>query len=302
MSNIEISNFCELFGFNNKGYPVSRLPIKIDTTIYSAGHTFKPDNLYSGFNISKHIDDLALVYYDKEKNVVLHMFVPDGKAETEFVNCSPERKIYRYGEFEHINDAYENGNFKISPALEYIKEEYDEARKDNEQIHSINLSSDRTKLTLEKNNKVIKPIGDITNHTVLVAADSYILCFSYEYDEALYDKFGKSDCCLVVNDVVEFVNRMHTTFAKEMPNYYGCNSRVTYSKHLSPFGILFTKPKRFIYQREYRFVWIPYKSNKIIEPIKLINKEFEELKKLIPEPVKISIGSLKDIASIRIKD
>jgi hypothetical protein len=244
---------------------------------------------------------LALVYYDKKKNVVLHIFVPDGKAETEFVNCLPERKIYRYGKFKHINDAYENGNFKIFPALEYLKEEYDEARKDNEQINSINVSSDRTKLILEKNNKVIKPIGDITNYTVLVAADSYILCFSYEYDETLYDKFKKSDSCLVINDVVEFVHRMHTAFNKVMPNYSGCNSRVTYSKHLSYFGVLFSKPKRYIYQREYRFVWIPHKSTQMIEPIKLINNDFVETRNLITKPVKISLGSLKDIASIIVR-
>jgi len=302
MSNIEISNFCELFGFNNKEYPVSRLPIKIKTKIYREGYVFKPGNLYNGFDISKHIDDLALVYYDEKKNVVLHMFVPDGKADTIFVNRLPEKRLYRYSEFEKINDAYENGNFKIYPALEYIKKEYDEARKDNEQVHSRNVSSDNTKIIFKKNNKATKPIGELTNYTISLPVDSYILCFSYEYDEVLYDEFKGSDSCLVINDVDKFVNRMHTSFKKLMPKYSGCNSRVTYSKHLSPFGVLFSKPQKYIYQREYRFVWLPHDPKQMVEPIKLINNEFEELRELIPKPVKISLGSLKDIASIIVKN
>ena len=143
MANLQISNFCELFGFNSRINPVSRIPIKINSEIYPAGFEFVQGVKYQGFDISNHIDDLALVYFDEKENIVLHMFVPDGTAAIEFINRQPEKKLYRYSKFDYIQDAYENGHFYICPALEYIKREYDEARKDNELIHRKNVNSSR---------------------------------------------------------------------------------------------------------------------------------------------------------------
>ena len=39
MAELQISNYCDLFGFNSKKYPVSRLPIKIDSEIYPTGRS-----------------------------------------------------------------------------------------------------------------------------------------------------------------------------------------------------------------------------------------------------------------------
>lgn len=298
MANLQISNFCELFGFNFRINPVSRIPIKINSEIYPAGFEFIQGVKYQGFDISNHIDDLALVYFDEKENLVLHMFVPDGTAAIEFVNREPEKKLYRYSKFEYIQGAYENGHFYICPALEYIKKEYDEARKDNELIHRKNVNSNKVKIKLEKNGSEIKPIGDITYSTIFLSADSYILCFSYDFDEGLYDEFKGSDSCLIINDTVEFAERIHHAFELAMPNHSGVDARVTYSKHQSHFGPLFSKPKDYIYQREYRFAWISNNSKLVLDPKNLIENSIDDIRKMTPSPVELNLGSLKDIASI----
>jgi len=298
MANLQISNFCELFGFNSRMNPVSMIPIKINSQIYPAGFEFVQGVKYQGFDISNHIDDLALVYFDEKENLVLHMFVPDGTAAIEFVNRQPEKRLYRYSKFDYIQDAYENGHFYICPALEYIKKEYDEARKDNELIHKKNVSSNKVKITLEKDGSEIKPIGDITYSTIFLPVDSYILCFSYDFDEDLYSEFEGSDSCLVINDPDDFAERIHHSFNIAAPDYIGVDARVTYSMHQSHLGPLFSKPRKYIFQREYRFSWVENNPKRLLKPEHLIEKNIDEIRKIIPDPVELKIGSIKDISHI----
>ena len=298
MGSLQISNFCELFGFNSKKRPVSRLPIKIKSTIYPTGFEFIPGVKYQSFDISNHLDDLALVYFDENGNLVLHMFVPDGKAEKEFVNRQPENKLYRYSKSKYIKDAYENGHFYICPALEYIKKEYDEARKDNELIHQKNISSNKIMIISAQNNSDIKTIGDITYSTIYLPVDSYILCFSYDYDEGLYHEFEGSESCLIINDPVEFARRIHHAFSIKMPDYIGVDGRVTYGRHQSCLGLLFSKSKKYIYQREYRFAWIANNPKQRLNPKDLIENDIDEIRKIIPEPVELKLGSIEDISDM----
>lgn len=297
----QISNYCDLFGFNSKKYPVSRLPIKIGSEIYPSGFEFIHGTTYSGYDIANHIDDLALIYFDNDKHLVLHMFVPEGTAQKTFINCTPERKLYRYSKYKHNKNAYEYGQFQVSPALEYLKKEYDEARKDNEQIHQKNVSPDKVKMSSMKNGATINPIGDIIYSTILLPIDCYILCFSYDYDKNLYDEFKGSDSCLIINDVTLFAERIYTAFQKALPDYTGIDARVTYSKHLNHLGILFSKTKRHINQRECRFAWLPNNSKHLINPMQLLENDIDEIKKMLPDPIKLSIGSLEDISEIRVR-
>jgi len=299
MTNIQISNFCELFGFNKDGFPKSRLPIKIGSTIFPTEHVFHPDSRIEGFCIPNHIDDLAIVYFDNEKNLVLHMFVPEGTCKKIFINCQPEKKLYRYGELKYLEDAYEKGVFLIRSALEYIKKEYDEARRDNELIHS-KTSSSQTVTIIQANNKPITPTSNVIFNTILPVG-CYILCFSYDYDLDLYEKFTNSDSCLIINDTVAFTERLHTAFSEQVPGYSGIDARVSYSNHMSCHGPLFSKPRDFIYQREYRFAWIPTHPKQKINLLHIINEDIETLREVIPDPLKINLGSLEDISNIVIK-
>ena len=296
MPELQICNFCELFGFNSARNPVGRLLLRINSDTYPPGFEFVFGRKYGGFEVAKHLDDLALVYHDEAGVLVLHMFVPDGTGEM-LANCTPEKQLYRYSKLQYLKDAMENGCFHVCPALEYVKREYDVARKDNEVVHKKDVPPSSVKITT-KNGTPIVPIGDVTFSTFVLPIDSFILCFSYDYDEGLYDEFQGSEACLVVQNVQEFSRRIHNAFAKAMPSYLGIDGRVAYGKHQSSLGVLFSKPKEFIYQREYRFSWIPKKPTRLLDQKVLAEGNFDKIRELIPPPIVIDAGSLSDITSI----
>ena len=297
MADLQIANFCELFGFNSKLNPVSRMNLKIESTLYPPGFEFLPGSRYGYFDIIQHIDDLALVYEDESRSMVLHMFVPEGRAPRTIINCQPEEHLYRYSKFEYIRDAYETGHMLIFSAIEYLKNEYDAARKDNELVHAKNVSASAVSITTQ-DGKPIVPIGDVTFSNIHLSLDTYILCFSYDYDEKFYEWFEGTDACLIIDNVPEFENRVFAAFEKAMPSHTGVNGRVTYGKHPSARGIMFSKPLTYKYQREHRFSWIPESSKRTITPEAIIKMNMDEIRPLIPAPVEIWAGSLKDISRI----
>lgn len=296
MPELQTCNFCELFGFNSRLNPVGRLQLKIGSNVYPPGFEFTAGTRYGTIEIARHLDDLALVY-DEAGILVLHMFVSDGVAPRILVNCTPEKNLYRYSTIKYLRDAQETGHFFIFPALEYIKKEYDAARKDNELVHKKSIAPKAVTITI-KNNFPIIPKGDVTLSTLSLSIDSYILCFSYDYDEGLYEEFKGSDACLVIHDAKKFADRLHAAFTKAMPSHFGVDGRVTYGNHRSSLGVLFSKPKSHIYQREYRFSWQSEKPTRMIDPVTFINENPDELRAIIPAPIEIHAGPLGDITSL----
>ncbi|MDD5285875.1 MAG: hypothetical protein PHD54_08445 [Desulfuromonadaceae bacterium] len=297
MPEIQICNFCELFGFNSRMNPVVRLELKIWDQVYPQGFEFTAGTTGGAMEIAKHLDDLALVYYEESGGLVLHTFVPDGTANKTLVNCTPEKRLYRYSKLEYLKDARQNGHFFIFPALEYIRNEYDAARKDNELVHEKAVAPEAVTITTLDKTPIV-PLGDVTFSTYFLPIDSYILCCAYDYDEGLYDEFKRADACLVIHDVEEFAARLNTAFEKAMPSHIGANGRVTYGKHQSDFGVLFSKPRSYIYQREYRFSWIPDKPTRLLDPTSFINQNLDEIRAIIPAPVEVYTGPIEDITTL----
>jgi hypothetical protein len=165
--------------------PVARLKMRIGSDVYPSGFEFT-DGGTCTLKISDHRNDMAIIYFDEEEPdvLILHMFMPYESSGKVFLNCTPEKAIYRYSKRSPLRDAYENGHFLISPALEYLKKEYDTARQDNELVHKRDESAESVRITTGKG--FITPQGDVTFSTIDLRADTYILCFSYNYDERLF--------------------------------------------------------------------------------------------------------------------
>ena len=100
---------------------------------------------------------------------------------------------------------------------------------------------------------------------------------------------------------MSFAQRIYNAFRNALPDHTVKDARVTYSKHLSHLGILFSKTKRHIIQREYRFALLPNNSKYLINPMQLLKNDIDEIKKMLPAPIKLTIGSLKDISEIRVR-
>lgn len=295
-----MANFCEIFGFDSNGFPVSRFNVNIGEKQYPKDHVFKPGNLYGGWNIIGNIDNLVLLEYIFPDIVNICFFLPEGNAKKTFVNCHKDNPIYRFSEKQYVEEALYDGKFLIKSAIDYIRSELDSARQDNELIHTETRDSANTTITILKSGKQIKPIGDIKIQK-LFQVDSYILCFSYVYDERFYTEFPGTDSCLVIRNTEEFSKRIHTWFSQHFPNFIGIDSRVSYGRKENHLGPLFSKSKQFIFQREYRFAWHPLKSNDLIDINAIASSDENYLRKIANKPITISIGNLEDIAEIKYK-
>jgi hypothetical protein len=84
-----------------------------------------------------------------------------------------------------------------------------------------------------------------------------------------------------------------------MPFHIGTDGRVSYNKHKNSLGPLFSKPHKYLFQREYRFVWTNPKSTRLISLKDFIDTNLEVIRTLIPPPIDIYIEeSLKDISTL----
>src|SRR5205814_1186990 len=125
-----------------------------------------------------------------------------------------------------------------------------------------------------------KPIG-LVNSRSEIQTNYLVSCFSTMWDLRLFDEFSGSDACLVIHKVDEFCERMHSATKAQLPESIGIDGAVTYDGS-SPLGAVFSKPLRFLQQREWRFAWMPKESVGIVDP------------KLL------SIGSIETLAELRL--
>lgn len=295
-----IANFCEIFGFDGNGFPISRFNVKIGEEKYPENYVFKPSTLYGGWDIIGNIDNLVLLEYIPPNIVKICFFLPEGKAKKTFINCHKDQILYRFSERQYIEEALSEGKFFIRSAIDYIKSELDSARQDNELVHTETRNSKNFTITILKNGKQVKPIGDIRVQKMF-PVDSYILCFSYAYDERFYSEFPGTDSCLVIKDTEEFSKRIHAWFTENFPNFIGINARVSYGRKENYLGPLFSKDKRYIFQREYRFSWHPLKPKNLIDLNAIASSDEKYLRNIANKPITIFIGNLEDIAEIRYK-
>lgn len=177
-----------------------------------------------------------------------------------------------------------------------MKEGHNEARRDIEAIHDTLVDTKSMTITT-LSGKEIGPISRVKLSTIFGLANSYIYCLSYDFDEVLHDKFD-SNACLVIHNTEEFSKRLHEKMTEFLPGHTGKNQRVCYGNHQSFSGVLFSKDKHFLYQREYRYAWTPYNPTEPINPELFVHEKYDEIIDKIPQHIDISLGSLKDICEI----
>lgn len=191
MQEISSCNYFDLFGLDSKLNRVARLDISIDGDFYPEGFVFEEGKKYSGFEISKYIDDIPLVYILNHNHVQLHMFVPNGTTKNISCNVKPEKKLYRYGEKKWIEKAFEEGSFLIRSAISYILDENNKARKDNEHIFESTISKKLNPYIILEDGRTRAIHSDMDLTRTDRDVNKFILCMSYGYDESLYGEFWR---------------------------------------------------------------------------------------------------------------
>lgn len=187
-------------------------------------------------------------------------------------------KLYRYSEREWLERSLSLGEFRLRPASEYKDQEVDSARHDDELVRTSKSPGSSVRITLENSGQIIRPTGEVVYRSE-VGTNYFAICFSKRWDERLFDEFSKADSCLVIHDVEEFCNRLHSAVEVLLPDWAGFDAAVEYGKQ-SKHGAVFSKPAQFTLQHEWRFAWRP-------------SVRIEHL-----DPIIFKIGSIRDIAEI----
>ncbi|MFH1885204.1 MAG: hypothetical protein ABIM40_00785 [Pseudomonadota bacterium] len=182
--------------------------------------------------------------------------------------------LFKYGKSEYIKMLISTGEMRISPASMYNDSSLNHATKDDELSISTCISKDGAKLTVfdGKTKKLkgdIEPIGDIT-YTAKSKTDYYLSCFSLSYSPRLFLDF-EADSCLIIKNRDEFVEKVLSSFEKQLSGWSGWSDIVTYIDPLnfsSPEIDIFTsKHFRYAYQNEFRLLWLPDQPKSDLMPI-----------------------------------
>lgn len=194
------------------------------------------------------------------------------------VDLTRPQKLYRYARCRWNVKSLLAGEFRLAPASEYESLSGDAARQDNELIREETTPGHMVTVTHVATGRPIKVTGDM-HYRDEVGTDYYTLCMSTTWDPVLFTEFTGSSSCLVIHDPERFCERVHLHVEKRLENWAGIDAPVSYLQK-SRLGPAFSKPWKYLAQKEWRFAWHP--------PIR-IPKLF---------PIFIRIGRIDDIAEL----
>ena len=110
-----------------------------------------------------------------------------------------------------------------------------------------------------------------------------ILSLVQKPDGALFEGKQSADAYLVIHDTESFGERVHRAAQRILPNWAGIDAAVSYGKP-SPLGRLFSQDRQHAAEAEWRFAWRPMQA------------------RASANPVTIQLGSIADIAELRVND
>lgn len=109
------------------------------------------------------------------------------------------------------------------------------------------------------------------------------LSLSQVWDDALFDRLGPADACLVIHHTEDFGERLHRAVQRTLPDWAGIDGAVSYGAR-SPLGNAFTKDAGSAAAREWQFAWRAMTPGASVHP------------------VTVNIGSIEQFAEVRGRD
>lgn len=174
------------------------------------------------------------------------------------------------------------GEFRLAPASSYLNLESDQGRQDNEIVREEIVPGRMVKVTHLATGQPIKVIGDLSFRED-VGTDYYTLCMSSIWDPLLFNEFIGSDSCLVIHEPDEVCERIHFYVEKELRSWAGIDAAVTYLQN-HRLGPAFSKPWKYLSQKEWRFVWHPQVQYENLAPIFIRIGSIEQFAEIIGRP------------------
>ena len=187
--------------------------------------------------------------------------------------------LSRYSQQKWLERSLHSGEFRLVSASYIQAIENDAERQDDERRRNYEIESKSLKVTHGETNREI-PLRSNLKVSSSLASDYYLLCFTAQRHDMMYDIFEGSDACLTIRDRVRFSERLYQETDRALPGWGAVDASVIYGGMSHEFGPAFMKPEKYVFQFEWRYVWLPP------EPV----KELENLT--------ISVGSIEDIAEL----
>lgn len=193
----------------------------------------------------------------------------------------------KFGDMSWLQDALAKGDFLISTASYYDKNQHNHARKDEELVRRIRPHPTRRDLAdFLSRERFATPAGEVLGEIrVFAQCDYYLFSLSTTYASRLFGDFD-STACLVIYNPGLFADRLIISMAALLPDWECEMGLIAYydpvRAHPDRFDVRFAKSFRHAYQSELRFTWTP-RDLKVSPPT---------------ERLHVSLGPLTDCAEI----
>lgn len=169
--------------------------------------------------------------------------------------------LIKFGNIDYFNES----SFKISLASSFSDPSLNPAQTDDELIMEYLPSPKKARFSKLNG----EPINGV-EHVKLrleIKRDSYVFCSSLSFDVRLFGDFN-SNACLFIYDSTKFANDLLRLVSSSIPVLDHAYKPVKYIDPVRPDGskpkaIEFCKHIKYLYQNEYRHVFIPRES---VEP------------------------------------
>jgi len=192
-------------------------------------------------------------------------------AEVKRLQIVPRKYVFKYGKFRWLEQTYNEGMIRISPAAFYNDPSLNPAIHDEElelfiQPHPSEFKLEVIDSKTGKSKGFISPIDNkITKKS---DTNYYVYCMSSVWTPRLFLDFD-ADACLVIKEPNIFFEKVITAFEKQNPRWAGMPMKVTYldplNSTLAQIDIFSCKHFRFSYQKEIRLIWLPPETVKELD-------------------------------------
>lgn len=198
----------------------------------------------------------------------------------------PNQAFIKYGKPNHMAALFERGEIRVQSASYYGDAAHNGAVRDDELSLALSLPLSRgdiLKMVVNPEDVPEGPIDQRMDLSYRSDRDYWLFCVTRSAEPRLFVDF-EATACVIIKDTEEFKRRLRQVTASGFPGATYSDGAATYVDPLLPpsdkINIPFSKPFRYAYQEEFRFVWQPS----------------QPVKKLIH--VDLTIGPLSDIAEL----
>ena len=179
--------------------------------------------------------------------------------------------LIKFGKKEH----FKNFSFKVSLASSFTDPSLNTAQMDDEMRAIYHPHPDDIKISTLDGRRVDGITG--IEITLKAPADYYIFCSSVSFDVRLFGDF-KADSCLFIYDSHSFSSELFDKLSKEIAVADHAYKQVTYVDPIrpdrgNPPPVEFHKHMKYLYQNEFRHIFIPMENSNNSKDLFLVMPE-----------------------------